>query len=744
MKLIHALTRVMLGASCLLSASALADFVDTSPKQVSYTFREIAGPSSITIRGSGGTAFLGFGSRLDQIITGGELDLYFSPSPALRARVSHLRVYLNEELMDVVDFQQDGAHKLEKTIRLDGRFFKNYNQIKFELIGRIDQECSDASDPALWWELGSASRITLDVRNIDVANELSLLPAPFFDARDLKNVTIPVVLPSDFGTQNLHSASVVASYFASQAKWREVSFPVYQQDAPSQHAIVLATNDHRPDLVKDLPEITQPTIQMVTHPTVPGKKLLLVLGKDEQQLELAARGLVAGSQLMSGEVAYINSVTNVAPRKPYDAPNWLPTDRAVKFSELIEGSYQLESQGVELNPIRVDFTLPPDLFTWNANSVPMKLSYRYSPPLKGTKTSRLNISVNDRFVRAFPLDENRSEGEQDTWRVPILGTESFTGKSSTQLPGFKISQNNTLAFNFQIANVSTGVCEGIGPTINYAAIDGASTLDFSGFPHYIRMPDAQSFVSSGFPYSRMADLSETAVVIPPKPSAKEVELLLNTVGFIAKKTGLPAYQFSLSEQWDESALSDKDILVLGVQAATKLDFTSTALTHVSSSEAGRFIEATTVSEKPQTQGLAKLSGRQATVSANVRARGEFASIASFESPFSKQRTVTVLSARNDGSVPLLYGAMNDRANNVSGSAVAITLSDIVSHQVGDYYYVGSLPLYDLVWYHFSDRPMLMVAIALLLVVAFTMVMWRMLSRYARRRLASQVSTHKGA
>ncbi|GAL26280.1 cyclic di-GMP binding protein precursor [Vibrio variabilis] len=535
MKLIHALSGLLLGAASMLSTSVWADFVDTSTKQVSYTFSEIAGPSSISIKGSGGTAYLGFGSRLDQIITGGSLSLEFAPSPALRARVSHLRVYLNEELMDVVDFTQSDSPQLTKVIELDGRFFKNYNQIKFELIGRIDEECSDASDPALWWELGSASRITLDVRDIEVANELSLLPAPFFDARDLKDVSIPVVLPSDFGLQNLHSASVVASYFSSQANWREVSFPVFQQETPNHHAIVLATNDKRPELIKDLPEITKPTIQMVTHPSAPGKKLLLVLGKNEEQLALAAKGLVAGSQLMSGEVAYINSVNKVAPRKPYDAPNWLPTDRPVKFSELIEGNYQLESQGVELPPIRVSFTLPPDLFTWNANTVPMKLSYRYSPPLKGSKTSRLNISVNDRFVRAFPLDENKSEGEQDTWRVPILGSESFSARSSTQLPGFKITENNTLAFNFQIANVSTGICEGVGPSIYYAAVDGDSTLDFSGFPHYIRMPNAHSFVSSGFPYSRMADLSETSVVISPKPSSKEVELLLNTVGLISKK-----------------------------------------------------------------------------------------------------------------------------------------------------------------------------------------------------------------
>ncbi|MFC5076577.1 Cyclic di-GMP-binding protein precursor [Vibrio thalassae] len=736
MKLIHTLSGLILSVTSMLSTSVWADFVDSSTKKISYTFSEIAGPSSITVKGSGGTAFLGFGSRLDQIITGGSLNLEFAPSPALRTRVSHLRIYLNEELMDVVDITRGDSTMLSKVITLDGRFFKNYNQIKFELIGRIDEECSDASDPALWWELGSASRITLDVRNIEVANELSLLPAPFFDSRDLKNVSIPVVLPQNFGTRNLHSAAVVASYFASQVKWREVSFPVYQQGEPEQHAVVLATNSQRPELIKDLPEITQPTIQMVTQPTMPGKKLLLVLGKDEEQLALAAKGLVAGSQLMSGEVAYVNSVTDVAPRKPYDAPNWLPTDRAVKFSELIEGNYQLESQGVELPPIRVSFTLPPDLFTWNANSVPMKLSYRYSPPLKGSKTSRLNISVNDRFIRAFPLDENKSEGDQDTWRVPILGSESFSARSSTQLPGFKISENNTLAFNFQIAKVSTGICEGVGPSIYYAAVDGDSTLDFSGFPHYIRMPDAQSFVSSGFPYSRMADLSETSVVITPEPSDKEVELLLNTVGFISKQTGLPAYQFQLTESWDEVSLAEKDILVVGVQAADKLSLTSASLAHVRSNESGRFIEATTVSEKPQSQGIANLSGRQATISANVRARGEFASIASFESPFTKQRTVTVLSARNDQSVPLLYGAMNARSALVNGSAIAITQYEITSHQVGDYYYVGTLPLFDLVWYHFSDRPMLMVAVALLLVVAFTMLMWRVLSRYAKRRLAA--------
>src|SRR5699024_7806988 len=45
---------------------------------------------------------LEFTVRNDQVIQAAHLELVFTPSPALLPRLSHLRVYLNDELMQVV------------------------------------------------------------------------------------------------------------------------------------------------------------------------------------------------------------------------------------------------------------------------------------------------------------------------------------------------------------------------------------------------------------------------------------------------------------------------------------------------------------------------------------------------------------------------------------------------------------------------------------------------------------------
>ncbi|WP_181881931.1 cellulose biosynthesis cyclic di-GMP-binding regulatory protein BcsB, partial [Escherichia coli] len=74
-----------------------------------------------------------------------------------------------------------------------------------------------------------------------------------------------------------------------------------------------------------------------------------------------------------------------------------------------------------------------------------------------------------------------------------------------------------------------------------------STIDFSKYHHFIAMPDLRAFVSAGFPFSRMADLSETVVVMPEKPGATQVEILLNTLGLIGAQTGFPAINLTITD-----------------------------------------------------------------------------------------------------------------------------------------------------------------------------------------------------
>ncbi|MGP4763411.1 cellulose biosynthesis cyclic di-GMP-binding regulatory protein BcsB, partial [Klebsiella pneumoniae] len=70
------------------------------------------------------------------------------------------------------------------------------------------------------------------------------------------------------------------------------------------------------------------------------------------------------------------------------------------------------------------------------------------------------------------------------------------------------------------------------------------------------------FQSSGFPFTRMADLAETAVVIPAGASAEEISLLLDLLGRFGESTGLPASGVSVTQGDSDAELEDKDLLVL--------------------------------------------------------------------------------------------------------------------------------------------------------------------------------------
>src|SRR5690606_24879252 len=96
---------------------------------------------------------------------------------------------------------------------------------------------------------------------------------------------------------------------------------------------------------------------------------------------------------LSGASATLREVKDAAPRKPYDAPNWVPSDRPVRFSELVRSTSELNVVGYNPDLIRIGLQLPPDLFVWRKDGIPVDLRYRYTLP-EGADKSALNISIN--------------------------------------------------------------------------------------------------------------------------------------------------------------------------------------------------------------------------------------------------------------------------------------------------------------------------------------------------------------
>src|SRR5690606_11360787 len=489
-------------------------------RQSRSTLRQLGIDYEITLRGIQGTAGVPFPVRSDQVVQRATLHLKYSYSPALLPDLSPLKVTVNGGTAATVPVpSEDAGRELERDIELDPRLFVDHNWINLQLIGHYTRDCEDPDHTSLWANIDRGSYVELAWAPLQLANDLSLLPLPFFGPRDTARLELPFVFAGQPSAGTLQAAGIAASWFGAKAGYRGALFPTYTDMLPVQgNAVVMATPRNPPPGV-ELPDVSGPTIAMVTHPQDPNGKLLLVLGRDEEELRIAASAMALGTPL-AGEVAPIREFSEAAARKPYDAPNWLPTDRPVRFDELVPDANALNVRGYHPDLIRIGLQLPPDLFVWESDGIPVNLRYRYTVP-EDTNKSAMNVSINDAFVTTLPLD-----GRPYARSVPVQFWHDMRARGRMPieqpllLPTGPFSANSQLRFHFFFDRPVAEACKNTFPDVS-AAIDGDSTIDVSGFPHFIAMPNLAAFGNAGFPFTRLADLADTAVVMPDNASADD-------------------------------------------------------------------------------------------------------------------------------------------------------------------------------------------------------------------------------
>ena len=181
----------------------------------------------------------------------------------------------------------------------------DYNRLDVQLIGHYTLGCEDPVHSSLWADVAGRSTLELTVMLVDLPNDLALLPVPFFDSRDIRQLVLPIVLGRTPDTARLESAGVLASWFGALAGYRGAKFDAHLQDLPATgNAVVLLQPG---DTVAGLttPTIDGPSVAMQTNPRDPHGKLLLVMGRDAKELKQAAAALALGSEALSGPQARI-------------------------------------------------------------------------------------------------------------------------------------------------------------------------------------------------------------------------------------------------------------------------------------------------------------------------------------------------------------------------------------------------------------------------------------------------------
>lgn len=725
------------------AASASADAATTTPvvvedapsRDVKLSFAQIAPPpGSMVLRGSNPDGGIEFGMRSDEVVSKAMLNLTYTPSPSLLPTTSQLKVYLNDELMGVLPVTKEQLGKKVSTqIPIDPLYITDFNRVRLEFIGHYRDVCENPANTTVWLDVARNSSLDLTYQALKVRNDLSHFPVPFFDARDNRALNLPIVFAGSPDLLQQQAAAIVASWFGAKAGWRGQTFPVLFNTLPDRNAIVFATNDRRPDFLRDHPAVKAPTIEMIDHPNNPYMKLLVVFGRDDNDLLKAAQGIAAGNILFRGDSVTVDEVKPLLARAPYDAPNWVRTDRPVTFGELKTYEQQLQSTGLEPASINLSLNLPPDLYLMRSTGIDMDLKYRYTmPPVKDS--SRMDISLNDQFLQSFNLNSTQDVNKL-MLRLPVL-QGLLDGKNDVSIPALRLGAMNQLRFDFQYMNPMPGGsvdnCVTFQPVQNHVVIGDDSTIDFSNYYHFLPMPDLRTFANAGFPFTRMADLSDTVIVMPKQPSEAQVSTLLNAVGVIGGQTGLAGSKMTIADDGSKIQDQDADLLLIGsIPQKLKDDKHIDLLVDATQSWVKTPMRHTDLPSIYLDE-----DDRQAGVQTGISSSGPMAAVVGFESPYHKQRSVVALLADGASGYDLLNNALNDSGKRAAmfGSVSVIRESGVSSLRVGDIYYVGHLPWFERVWFALSNHPVLLAIFAAISIVLLAWVLWRLLRIISRRRL----------
>ena len=744
--------RMQLAQAAAEGRQALDDENTQAVRTRSMNLRQLGIDYELKLRGVSSSIGIPFGVRTNELVQSASLNLRYSYSPSLLPELSHLRVSVNGVTVSAIELNHDESGKFKTvSVPIDPRLIAAFNRINLELSAHYSRDCENPDHSSLWATIDAGSTLTLNTRPVALANELSLLPEPFFDPRDTRRLELPFYFSQKPDKDLLQSAGIVASYFGALAGYRGAVFPVYtSKPTASGDAVYVSTTTGLPSsIVEKYPEITRvdgPGVAVIPNPNDPYGKVLLVFGQDVAQVKIAASAVALHAPL-SGSVSVVKDFNEGAPRQPYDAPKWVSSSRPVHFGDVVDQSGQsgkLSVTGYQPEVIRVGLQIPPDLFVWGHEGVPMTLKYRYTVPNEKT-ASTLNVNINEAFVTALPLDGHPyAEWPPIRWWNDL---SSVRGKmpiiQNLIIPTRSLSPNSQLRFQFLFDRHDGKQCVGTFPDVS-AAVDPDSTIDFSQFPHYMAMPNLAAFGNAGFPFTRMADLSDTAVVLPNGLTDADNSNLLTLLGRFSAFSGYPATHVSLINADEVAKYSDKNFLVIGSMDSQplfetwkeKIPVGQNSVDHTNRFNLSDWLLKRLPTKQTTSPGwngalsyqsddsegflshiyhrlivrLARYVAQhdEARINAKVSMQTQPGDvlIMGFESPLKKGSSVVALHSEDPADMESLFDAWfdPDLISKIQGSVVLLRQGDVKSLANGHNYYVGQLPIMTWLRWYLPSHP----------------------------------------
>jgi len=708
------------------------------------TLADMGVPGTIVLHGADAYNTVHFSLPQSQIVKTATMRLRYHASPGLIPSLSHLKVSLNGTLFATLPVTTQPAEVvqpntgqatsgirsennvlLEATLTLPVEILARNNDLTFEFVGHYATKCEDPSNSTLWGHVDNTSAIEFAGSLISLRDDLKLLPAPFYDSKVNLRPVIPIVFLAQPSPAALQAAGIVASWFGILADARPVRFPVSIDAIPPGNAIVIAENAAALPASLEMTGTSGPTIAMRSNPSDPYSKLLVLTGNSADDVLTAALGFILQRDLLEGSTVRVPSLKTPAPRAPNDAPRWLSTEKITRIGDIAESSSagSLETDGSY--PIAVYLRLPPDLYYGAQPNLSLHLAYRYNgDPISNGST--LQVSSNGSYVSSTPLPhtDKTSAPLETIVPVPVSSLRPF-------------SNSTLMRFLFHLAK--KGECDDATSDNFRGSILKDSYLDIQGIPHWATLPNLEIFANAGYPFTRRADLSDTAIVLPDTAATEEIEVYLTLMGHFGAQTGYPVLNLSVTNAEGMKSDRSKDYLVLGsVDDQPAISRLNPSLP-VGIDGSGLHIQDTQGFFAQLQHAWWKVRSADRVQPGQLETAGGLpdALIEGIEWPSGSHRSVVVIALRDKNVVAnfLSIFLKTSQSSDISQSVSVLHGSRFISYRIGnDVYHVGSISWWFRLKMLFEDYQWLTVIAVLGFCFLMAVVLRSILRKKARYRL----------
>jgi cellulose synthase (UDP-forming)/cellulose synthase operon protein B len=500
-----------------------------------YELREIGGQTATALQRDGASLNFFFGVPVTKIISEATLALRYA-APLATTGEMRLELLLNGSRVGTIAVTP--ARDAQADVVLPADLLTTDNTLSLRLEGRCDA-CARERLP--WLVVDTRSRLAIGGTRLPLANDLALLPIPFFDPESRRAWQLPVAFWSQPGVDEVKAASVVASWFGIFSDVRGVRFPVTIGELPAGNAVVIAKRGADVDAMLSLPPAPRTLVAIRDNPRDVYGKLLVIAGDQPDDLLAAAYTLVSSdfSRVPHTDALAVKPL-DVPRRAQYDAPRWLGASKPAPVG-LYTSADRMRLVGS--GSVNVFFRLPPDLYLAARQSVPLRLRFSYAGVGDDAKAA-VHVRLNAQDVDSIRLQPaTRSTRRDEIVRLPTGRLRPYT---------------NVLTIDVDFGRVSApaGVAQ-------FASIDRESSIDLRGLPHSVVLPRLELVVDAGYPFTAWPDLSGTAVVLSNAPDAGEYETVLNMVAFFGAQTGATVTGLTVLDAANVDEASNKDLVVLG-------------------------------------------------------------------------------------------------------------------------------------------------------------------------------------